>query len=209
MLGVDTHYYYGKYRLPARKGLERALTAPAALPCGARFGHFPKRYACCPGRSCCIWHLSSDCCRSPTYPLALLCMGCTGSLYGMGRIGKGKIGMPKAKKKKPPPLQDAASNNPSSQVPTAEAVLSSPKAQKPAVEAPPSPGKTVVRAVASIIKELAHEVMVAERKKRAAAAAVEASSELYNRIMHSAERVMSKRGVTLKQIARAEKSVDR
>jgi hypothetical protein len=130
----------------------------------------------------------------------------------MGRIRKGKIGMPKAKKTKPPPRQNAASD-PSVQSPTAEAAPSSPKAQKPGascadVPPPQSPGKDRVKALASIVKELARGVAMAERKKRAAAAADKESSEVYDRVLEAAGRTIARRDCTAKQLARAEKSVD-
>ena len=50
---------------------------------------------------------------------------------------------------------------------------------------------------------------MAQRKKLAAAAADKASSELYNRVVDAVQRTIEKRGVTPKQLARAEKSLDR
>jgi hypothetical protein len=84
---------------------------------------------------------------------------------------------------------------------------------KPPIDAdsqpPSSPGSSEVKVTKSLIRQLAQVVAQGERKKRAAAAAHKASSELYDRVMAAQERVIKKHGLTGKQLARAEKAVDK
>ena len=73
----------------------------------------------------------------------------------------------------------------------------------------PSPGIAQVNAWTKLIREAAQVKAAAKRKVGTALAAHKRSGELYDRVLTASERQVNKPACTAKQMARAEKAVDK